>query len=50
MYSDYDVYFVANDFERIYDFDQQDKPNVLVFCDSYFNVIQEWFSSHFNKT
>lgn len=50
MYSDYDVYFGANDFERIYDFDQRDKPNVLVFCDSYFNVIQEWFSSHFNKT
>lgn len=50
MYSDYDLYFGSNDFERLFDFDQPDKPNVLVFCDSYFNVIQEWFSSHFNKT
>lgn len=50
MHSDYDIYFGDNNSERIYDFNQQDKPNVLVFCDSYFNVIQEWFSSHFNKT
>ena len=50
MFSDYDVYFGNNDYERIYDFNQEDKPNVLVFVDSYFNVIQEWFASHFNKT
>lgn len=50
MHSDYDIYFGDNNSERIYDFNQQDKPNVLVFCDSYFNVIQEWFSSHLNKT
>lgn len=50
MYSDYDVYYGDNAYERIFKFDQEDKPNVLVFSDSYFNVIQEWFASHFNNT
>lgn len=50
MYSDYDIYFGSNSYKRVFDFNQKDKPNVLVFNDSYFNVIQEWFASHFNKT
>ena len=50
MYSDYDVYFGDNAYERVFKFNQEDKPNVLVFSDSYFNIIQEWFASHFNNT
>ncbi|MCF0115680.1 MAG: hypothetical protein HUJ56_10015, partial [Erysipelotrichaceae bacterium] len=34
-YSDYDCYYGSNYFERVYDFNQEDKPNVLILCDSY---------------
>ena len=50
QYSDYDIYFGNNYFERIFDFHQPERPNILIFADSYTNVYQEWLASHFNKT
>ncbi|MBQ1508603.1 MAG: hypothetical protein IIZ47_04215 [Erysipelotrichaceae bacterium] len=50
QYSDFDYYFGDNAFERIFDFHQEDKPNILIFADSFTNVTQEWIASHFNKT
>ena len=50
QYSDYDIYFGDNYFERIFDFGQPERPNILIFADSYTNVYQEWLASHFNKT
>lgn len=49
-YSDYDCYYGSNFAERIYDFNQEDKPNVLILCDSFINPIKSWLGSHFNKT
>ena len=49
-YSDFDYYFGDNAFERIFDFHQEDRPNLLIFADSFTNVTQEWIASHFNKT
>lgn len=49
-YSDYDVYFGNNYFEKRFEFNDETKPNLLVFCDSMSNVTQEWIASHFNTT
>lgn len=49
-YSDYDVYFGDNAFERRFEFNDESKPSLLVFCDSLTNVTQEWIASHFNTT
>ena len=46
----FDYYFGDNAFERIFDFHQEDRPNLLIFADSFTNVTQEWIASHFNKT
>lgn len=48
--SDYEYYFGNNDFERIYDFHDESKPNLLIFADSFTNPIKKWVSSHFNRT
>ncbi len=50
IYSDYDVYFGDNALLRVYDYHQTDKPNILVFCDSYVNPIKGWLASHFNQS
>lgn len=50
VYSDYNVYFGDNNLERRFEFNDESKPNILVFCDSFINVNQEWIASHFNKT
>lgn len=50
VYSDYDLYFGANYFLRIFDFKQEDKPNLLIFSDSFVNTNMSWIASHFNKT
>lgn len=50
QYSDYDYYFGDNYYERVFYFNQNDKPNILIFGDSFMNAIQEWVASHFNKT
>lgn len=47
-YSDYDFYFGDNSFERRFEFNDESKPNILIFCDSMCNVNQEWIASHFN--
>lgn len=49
-YSDYNVYFGDNNLERRFEFNDESKPNILVFCDSFINVNQEWIASHFNTT
>ena len=49
-YNAYDVYYGFNNFERIFDFHQDDKPNILIFADSFINTIKEPLASHFNKT
>lgn len=49
-YSDYDYYFGSNEYERIYEFNDETKPNVLMFVDSFSNPIRTWVASHFNKT
>jgi len=48
--SDYDVAFGDNAFIRTYDFHQEDKPNLLIFADSFINPIKDLIASHFNKT
>lgn len=48
--SDYEFYFGANAFNRVFDFHQEDKPNLLIFGDSYINTNMMWIASHFNKT
>jgi len=50
LYSDYEFAYGANDFIREYDFHQEDKPNLLIFSDSYVNPIKKAIASHFNKT
>jgi len=50
IFSDYDLYFGDNAYERIFDFHQEDKPNLLIFADSYINTNMEWIASHFNRT
>ena len=50
QYSDFDYYFGDNAFLRIFDFHQEDKPDLLIIGDSFINVTQEWIASHFNKT
>ncbi|MBR2577937.1 MAG: hypothetical protein IKE38_03300, partial [Erysipelotrichaceae bacterium] len=50
VYSDYDLYFGDNYFLREFDFHQEDRPNLLIFSDSYINTNMSWIASHFNKT
>lgn len=50
VYSDYDLYFGDNYFLREFDFHKDDKPNILIFADSYINTNMSWIASHFNKT
>lgn len=50
MYSDYDFFHGNNYFEKRFEFNNEAKPNLLVFCDSLSNVNQEWIASHFNTT
>lgn len=50
VYSDYDLYFGDNYFLREFDFHQDNKPNILIFADSYINTNMSWIASHFNKT
>ena len=50
QYSDFDYYFGDNAFLRIFDFHQEDKPDLLIIGDSFINVTQEWIASHFDKT
>ena len=49
-YSDYDLYFGDNFFLREFDFHNEDKPNLLIFADSFINTNMMWIASHFNKT
>lgn len=49
-YSDFDYYFGNNWFEKRFEFNDESKPNILIFCDSLCNVNQEWIASHFNTT
>ena len=50
VYSDYDYYFGDNNFLRQFDFHDNNKPNILIFGDSYNNTNMLWLASHFNKT
>ena len=50
IYSDYDIYFGDNYFFREFDFHNEEKPNLLIFGDSYKNTNMMWIASHFNKT
>ena len=50
VYSDYDYYFGDNNFLRQFDFHDNNKPNILIFGDSYNNTNMLWIASHFNKT
>lgn len=50
MYSDYDFFYGNNFFEKRFEFNDETKPNILIFCDSLSNVNQEWIASHFNTT
>jgi len=49
-FSDYDLYFGDNSFLREFDFHQNERPNLLIFGDSYVNTNMEWIASHFNRT
>lgn len=49
-YTDYQIAFGSCDYETIYDFKTENKPNVLVFGDSYINAMKKSLASHFNKT
>ena len=49
-YYDYGVYFGNNDYFKEFDFHQEDKPNLLIFGDSFLNTNNSWIASHFNKT
>lgn len=50
VYSDYDYYFGDNYFLRLFDFHQEERPNLLIFGDSMINTNMSWIASHFNKT
>ena len=50
IYSDYHMYFGENNFLRVFDFHNEERPNLLFFGDSYKNVNMMWIASHFNKT
>ncbi|MBR0462256.1 MAG: hypothetical protein IJJ00_06065 [Erysipelotrichaceae bacterium] len=50
VYSDYDLYFGDNFFLREFDFHAEDKPDLLMFADSFSNTNMMWIASHFNKT
>lgn len=49
-YSDFDYYFGNNWYEKRFEFNDDSKPNILIFCDSFCNVNQEWIASHFNTS
>lgn len=49
-FSDYDYVFGNNYHLRHYDFNQEDKPNILIFADSFINPIKTHIASHFNNT
>lgn len=49
-YSDYDYYYGHYSFIREFDFHQEDRPNLLIFSDSYISANMSWIASHFNKT
>ena len=49
-YSDYEIYFGTNTFMKLFDFHDDDKPNLLIFSTSYTNANNMWIASHFNKT
>lgn len=48
--SDYEAYFGNNAFIKLFDFKNNDKPNLLIFSTSYTNANNLWIASHFNKT
>lgn len=50
LYSDYEYVYGSNDYMRTYDFNQEDRPNILIFSDSYVNPLKKSLASHFNKT
>lgn len=47
---DYGIYFGSNEFIKEFDFHQEDKPNLLIFSDSYVSSNNYMIASHFNKT
>lgn len=47
--SDYEAYYESIEYERRFEFDN-DKPNIIVFSDSFINVNLEWIASHFNTS
>lgn len=49
-YSDYDYYFGDNYFLREFDFQNDSKPNLIIFGDSFINTNMMWIASHFNHT
>ena len=49
-YNHYAGYYGDDYSEVVYDFQQPDKQNLLVFCTSYSNGIKDLIASHFNKT
>ena len=50
VYSDYDLYFGDNNFIRTFSFNNEDKPDILIFGDSFINTNMLWIASHFNNT
>lgn len=50
IYSDYEYAYGSVVYERIYDFNKPEKPNLLVFADSYIFPLKRALASHFNKT
>lgn len=50
FYHDYDLYFGPNSFERIFINEDDSKPNILIFSDSFINPIKDDLANHFGST
>lgn len=49
-YTDYEYYYGTNTLLKLFDFKQENKPNLLIFSTSFANGNNLWIASHFNKT
>lgn len=49
-YTDYEYYYGISAATKVFDFYNEDKPNLLIIGSSYCNVNGLWIASHFNKT
>lgn len=50
IYTDYEYYYGVSAGAKLFDFKNEDKPNLLIIGSSYCNVNCAWIASHFNKT